>query len=211
MSPSGPTDDTRVSVAPPAEATRPRRASYLALLASGVVTATAFAGIAVLASPTAPVAEKNVQQFQREPNGGAGGGLIAGNPTPEETTVKISGTAHGGDLAPSTTPTTTSTTEDEDAPGTPKPDRPADTSEDLPTTSTGGTTTTKPSKPTTTTTKTPPDDPPTTTTPDDPPSTGPTDPPCDEPCETEDPEPPGGGTSTASNTATPSGSSSSRR
>lgn len=165
MSPSGPSGDSRVTVAPPAVGgPKSRRAGYIALAASGLITATAFAGIADLAGtsliggpPTA-----GIQRFDRQPNGAPDGGLVAGEASPDQTTIKISGAAHGTDRRTTTTTPTTSTSGHPTTRTTSSPDDDTSTPGN-PGTSPPGTSTT--STKTTTTTTTPPTTTTTTTTP----------------------------------------------
>lgn len=74
-----------------------RRSGYLALVASGFITATAFAGIADLASSTVPIAitdPTRVQEFERgEPVQDGGPHLVPGQAYPEHGEVSISGAA----------------------------------------------------------------------------------------------------------------------
>lgn len=157
-----------------------RRSGYLALVASGFITATAFAGIADLASSTVPIAitdPTRVQEFERgEPVQDGGPHLVPGQAYPEHGEVSISGAAVVETFRPRdpsdptvvviTNPdgTTTTTVLPPPPPGgttsngtTPPPpgstttDPPGSTTTDPPPSTTDPTTTTEP-EPTTTTT-----------------------------------------------------------
>lgn len=99
MAQAGSPDDLHVTLAPLAagDSAKSRRTGYLALMASGLITATAFAGIADLARSTIPSASPNaprIQEFEREPGAPApGSGLVPGEAYPEHGEISVSGAA----------------------------------------------------------------------------------------------------------------------
>ncbi len=98
MPPAGSSDDLPVTLAPRAASdSKSRRTGYLALAASGLITATAFAGIADLASSTLPSASPNatrIQEFERAPHSPqAGPALVPGEAYPEHGEISVSGAA----------------------------------------------------------------------------------------------------------------------
>lgn len=173
----GSAEDTRVIVAPPPTIgdSRSRRTGYLALIASGLITATAFAGIADLARDTMRTADspQEIQEYEREPSGAPPGAeLVPGQANPGQNSIEVSGAASADGLPATTTTTvspnvttpttvvvthpdgTTTTTVILPPDSTHRPpsssDNPTDTTTDEPTTTAPPTTTTE--EPTTTTT-----------------------------------------------------------
>lgn len=224
MAQTGSPDDLHVTLAPLAagEAAKSRRTGYLALVASGLITATAFAGIADLASSTIPIASPNntpVQEFERERGVPApGSGLVPGEAYPQHGEISVSGAAVAETFRPRnpldptlvviTNPDGTRTTTVVPAPA------PGTTGNGASTTNPPGSST---SNPPSSTTGNPTTDPtttdPTTTDPTTDPTT--TEPSTTEPSTTEpepttsDPEEPTSGTSSSSESPSSSESSSS--
>lgn len=203
MTQGGSAEDTRVLIAPPPTIgdSKSRRTGYLALIASGLITATAFAGIADLARVTMRTADsgQEIQEFEREPSiAPPGAELVPGQANPGQDSIEVSGAASADGLPTTTTtmvspevttPTTVVTTHPDGTTTTTvilPPDsthRPPDSSSKPPdsTTTPPSDTTTpdeEPPPPTTTTTTTEEEEPPppggessTTTTTEEPPTT----------------------------------------
>ncbi|SNR73323.1 hypothetical protein SAMN06265360_11695 [Haloechinothrix alba] len=94
MPPSdGAHDELRIAVAPPDAVTgKSRRRGYLALAASGLLTATAFAGVADLAADGFHGAEapQSIQEYERDKGDSDGGrDRVAGDASAEHTTDPI--------------------------------------------------------------------------------------------------------------------------
>lgn len=107
MAPAGSPDDNPVTLAPlTGQSAKSRRTGYLALVASGFITATAFAGIADLASSSVPLAVTQptpVQEYERNnPGGGLGSSLVPGQAYPEHGEIPVSGAAVAETIAPTT-------------------------------------------------------------------------------------------------------------
>lgn len=104
MPSSGSPQEPRVIVAPPPTVgdANSRRAGYLALVASGLITATAFAGIADIATSAMPLASSPgpIQDYQRAPDGPSGDPyLVPGQPSPEQGGATVSGAASPANFA----------------------------------------------------------------------------------------------------------------
>lgn len=104
MPSSGSPQEPRVIVAPPPTVgdANSRRAGYLALVASGLITATAFAGIADIATSAMPLASPPgpIQDYQRAPDSPSGDPyLVPGQPSPEQGGATISGAASPANYA----------------------------------------------------------------------------------------------------------------
>ncbi|MGH3520681.1 MAG: hypothetical protein ACRDQ7_25570 [Haloechinothrix sp.] len=175
MTQAGSSDDLHV-LAPvsASDSVRSRRTGYLALAASGLITATAFAGIADLASNTIPSASpgsSRVQEFERGTIAPpAGSNMIPGEAYPEHGEISISGAAVAETFRPKdpTDPTVVVVTHPDGTTTTtvlPPPPPRTTTTHGTTTPDDGGTSTTPDDGGTTTTT--PDDGTTTTTTPDD--------------------------------------------